>query len=182
MPFVARAGVNVGSPVPRYLNRDMGRRAKAIETKFPSALDVRKTQRPETNDSSAQQRRRLLIVETPRYRIDEAFFGECVFRVATVHRVASEHRPVAEIFAAAAAVLASTVGRMQPRDSHPGADLIRRRAFPSGFDFADNLVSGDERGKPRRQFALNHVQIGTAYAASTHTNQYLFAAWLRLWN
>ncbi len=114
----AGAGIDFGSPVARYLNGDVRGRAKPVEGETLAALDARKSQRTKSDNSGAEKRRGLIVAKGFGNRIDKLLGSDGVFGVAAVHGVAGESRMVAKIFFAGAAIFASLIGAVQPRNSH----------------------------------------------------------------
>ncbi|GAB3459999.1 hypothetical protein GCM10027398_00860 [Azotobacter salinestris] len=85
------------------------------------------------------------------------------FGVAAGTSVTGELRRVAEVFRVVPAVPALAAGVPQPGDADPLAERETLDARPNGVHPADDLVAGDDTH--RRQFAVDHVQVGTAHPA-----------------
>src|SRR5579863_4660334 len=142
----AGAGIHVGSPVPRDLNGDVRSRAKTVEGEPLAALDARKPQRTESDNSGAEKRRGLIVGKGIGNRIDELFGSDGVFGVSAIDGVAGESRMVAEIFFAGAAIFAGAVRAVKPGDPHARTEREAARAFSEFFNNADDLMAGNQRG------------------------------------
>jgi hypothetical protein len=132
--------------------------------------------RTEPDEPGAQQRRRLLIRVLRRDGEAEACVGHDLGRVSAVHRAAGEHRPIAQVLRAGAAVVAFTAGAGQPRDARAIADLeLRDRGAPLA-NAADDLMTWNHRVVSLWQLAIEQVQIGAAHAAGGDVQQHLVRA------
>src|ERR1700723_953715 len=109
MPLIARSSIDFGPPMPRHLNGDVGGGAKSVQTQPSAPLYTRKPQCPEADDTGAQQRSCLQIVEAFRNRINKAFFCQGVLGITAVHGPARKRGMVAEIFFRREAVRARTI-------------------------------------------------------------------------
>ena len=69
------------------------------------------------------------------------------------------------------AVLACAVGAMQPRDAHPRAELKFFCVDAHIFNYADDLMAGNQQRFPRGEFAFNHMKIGAADTTIADANQ-----------
>src|ERR1035438_9398571 len=110
MPLIARASIDLGAPESRYLNCNVRGRSKTVQSKPSAVLDIPEAQASEADDPGAQQGRGREISKPLRDRIDEAFFRQRIFCVATIHCVASKAGMVAKIFLTGLAIFASSVG------------------------------------------------------------------------
>src|SRR5256885_1481347 len=78
--------------------------------------------------------------------------------------------------ARAAAGLAGTARRAEPRDPHAVAGLETLRARARALDSADNLVAGHDARSDGRELALDDVQVCATHAACAHADQDLAGA------
>src|SRR6266545_2510568 len=117
----------------------------------------------EADNTGAEERGRMKIIESSRQRNHEIAAGQCEFGVAAVDGVAGENGRVAEVLAIPAAVPAGSVRASDPGDAYVGAEGKCRRV--SACDFTDDLVTGYQRLPPRRQLTFDNMQIGPANAA-----------------
>src|SRR5579862_2528812 len=138
MPLVARAGVHLSAPMPRYLNGDVGGGAKAIQPQPSSARYAGKPQRAEPDDARAQQRRGFEIVESFWNRVNKTLFGQGVLGITAIHGPAGEFRIVAEILFPRAAVFTRAVGGVQPCDADARSNLVLLSVFTQCLDSANN--------------------------------------------
>src|SRR5262249_52981877 len=102
----------------RDLRHDMSRRAETIAAEPRRSTDRRVSrdlERAVTDQSGAQQRRRLGIAIALGDGKHVARIGHRVLSVAAVDLIAGEERVIAEIFAARAAIEAGAVGVAEPR-------------------------------------------------------------------
>jgi hypothetical protein len=68
----------------------------------------------------------------------------------------------------------------QPGNADAVADAVCRDAFADEIDAADNLVAGDDRVSDGRKFSVDHMKVGSAYAASAHADANFAADGLRI--
>ena len=108
-----------------------------------------------------------------------AFVRERELGIAAVDLIAGESRAIAEIFPAAAAILALLTGPAQPRNTHASAAPQTFAIGTHGLDSADDFVTRNERQFRCRQLAINDMQIGPAHAASMDAQQNLVGAGIR---
>src|SRR5262249_38288987 len=104
-----RRDIDFASPGPEHGNRKMGRSPEAEQPDSLARLDPRDPEAAEADDPCAQQRRRVKVVERIRQRKDEVGPGDRELGVASVYRISSECRGVAEVLHAPAAVRAGAV-------------------------------------------------------------------------
>ena len=121
----------------------------------------------------------MQVAEAPRERVDEILGGRDVLGVAAIHHPAGEHGALAKVFARGAAVFARAAGLAQPGDAHARARLETRCVGAVLFHDAHHLVAGHDGRFAGRQFALDHVEVGAAYAAGTDPHQHLAGGRLR---
>src|SRR5207302_1410352 len=91
---VARGSIHVCTPVARNLDGYMTGGAEAVQSQVPAILDSRETQRAKSDDTGAEQRRRLLVCKAFRNGVNEVFRGQGVFGIASVYCIARERRMV----------------------------------------------------------------------------------------
>ena len=153
----------------RDLREDVGGGAEAVDTER-RALPRHPVAAP-ADQPGAQQRRRCGVVEPLGQREAIARIGDGVGGVATVSRVTREQRRIAEVFAVGAAIGADPAGRAEPRNADALADFETRNAPAQRRHPADDLVAGHDGQLGMRQFAIDHMQIGPAYAAGRHRDE-----------
>ena len=103
--------------------------------------------------------------------IDEVLIRQRVLGKAAVDGVAGEFGIVAEVFPAALAVSALSAGLVQPWDPDAGAQGVASRVPAAALNHSDDLMSWNYVRSLRRQFALHHVEVGPADAASVDFNE-----------
>jgi hypothetical protein len=101
-----------------HLNGHAGGRAEAVKRNSSACFDAGNAQAAKSDDSGAEQRRRLLVGEAFGNRIDEILGRDYVFSVTTVNRVTREGGMVAKIFHSGAAEFTGLVRAMQPGNSN----------------------------------------------------------------
>jgi hypothetical protein len=110
------------------------------------------------------------------------FIRDDIFRVTAVNAVAGKSRCVAKIFRPSTAVLARSVGVMEPRNTDAVADLKfvpPIGATAEGLNRAHNLVPRNHGRLPLRQLALNNMKIGAAHATMRDANENFARTWIR---
>jgi hypothetical protein len=125
-----------------------------------------------TEQSCAEQGGRLRVRVGGRDEHTESLVSNGVFRIPAIEGVAGEARAVAEVFAVAAAILAFAAAPPEPGNAYAVAGLESLGAFAYCIDHTNDLVAWHERELGMRQFAIYHVQIGTADRAGADVNQY----------
>jgi hypothetical protein len=60
---------------------------------------------------------------------------------------------------------------MQPRDAHRRAELKFVCVDAHIFNYADDLMAGNQQRFPRGEFAFNHMKIGAANTTIADANQ-----------
>src|SRR5580704_3143616 len=88
---------------------------KAEQSNAFAELDAGNTQAAEANDSRAEQRGGVQVVERRGQREDKVSASEGVLRVSARDGIASEGGPVAQILHAPFAVRAGAIGPAEPR-------------------------------------------------------------------
>ncbi len=165
------------SPVAGHLYGNVRGGAKAVQAQ--AAGIARQTERPISDESGAQQRCGLNIVEPGRQHKAITFRRQRELRVAAVDMVAGEARLLAQIFPAAQAVGASFAGPSQPRHPDPVALAHALHVFTHGSHGGDDLVSGDQGEPRRRKLAVEDVKVGPADAARMHGEEHFALAGVR---
>src|SRR5262249_47904900 len=140
--------IDLASPGPEHGDGKMCRSPEAEQPDPLARLDPGDPKAAEADDPGAQRRRRVKVVERVRQRKDEVGPGGCKLGVASVYRISSERRGVAEVLHTAAAVRAGAVRAADPRDADPRA---------VAHDLADDLVAGNHGRAHRRQLAVHDV-------------------------
>src|SRR5271166_1972987 len=160
----ARGDIDVALPGAQNFNGQMRRGAEAEQSNALSGLDPGHAETAEADDSGAQQRRGMKIVERRWKRKNEIGAGQRIFRIAAVDAVSGERRRVAKVLHVAAAIPATPVGASNPGDANAGA----HGKLGSGAcdNVADDLVAGDQLRAALQKFALDDVQVGAADATS----------------
>lgn len=161
----------------RNLGDDVSRRSETVDTE-PSSVPGH-NQRAITDETCAQKRCCLGVRITFRDREAITLIGDGVFRVAAVERVTRKSRVVAEVFSSRAAIPALATRPSKPGSANSLTDTETVGARPDAIDEADNFVSRDHAGFWIRQFAVNHMQIGSANTTGMHADEELIRSWLR---
>lgn len=105
--------------------------------------------------------------------------GDGEFRVTAIDRIAGESRVIAEVFPIRAAEYALPASPTQPRNSHTFSGLEPFDSLTRLLDAANDFVTGNQGEFWVRQFAIDHMQIGSAHGARSDTHEHIFGAWLR---
>ena len=150
---------------PRDLRNDVCGGAEAVDAKSPRV--PHKVPRAITDQTCAQQRRGVCIVD-PRWKLETiARIRDDVFGVAAIEAVAGEPCVIAQVLLAAQAERALAARPAEPRhaESRAGryADTVALRD-----NFTDDLVTRNERQSGKRQIAVHDMQIGPTHAARMH--------------
>jgi hypothetical protein len=144
----------------------MCRRSKPEQADALTLLNTSHTQRAESDNAGAQQRRRMKVVEFWRQRKHKVSARQSVLRITPRHGVTGECRPIAQVFHLVAAVPARSVGSTDPRNAHPGSEW---KIGGSSIDnLTDDLVARDKVLPLRCEFAFHDMQIRAADAAGAH--------------
>jgi hypothetical protein len=155
----------------------MGRSSEPKQPDPVAVLDAGHTQAAKAYYAGAQQRGGVEIVELRGQGESKIGANDRVFRIAAVHRVTGKRGRIAEILHAELTIPARAVGSSNPGNAYTRAD--RKILRCSGYDFADNLMSGDHSGAKGRQVAFDDMQIGATYSTYPHTQKNLTWRWLR---
>lgn len=110
MPFVARTDENLCTPVPCNLNRNMRGGTKPVEPQRRSWAYFCLPKAPESDDLSAEQRRRFQVAEPIGQHLDELGGSGNKLRKAAVLRVSGEVRLFTQIRFPLTAIAALTAG------------------------------------------------------------------------
>ena len=94
--------------------------------------------------------------------------------VSTVGGPAGERAVLAQVLLTAPAVLADTVGPVQPAHANPLPDVQARRAFAESIDSPDHLVSGDDGQLGEVELTGDDVQVGAATRAHVNSEDPIF--------
>src|SRR5467141_143774 len=153
--------------MPRHLHRKVCRRAKTVKTEALSGFDSGQPQRTKADDSRAKQRRRLLIWEDFRNRVNKTFRRDNILCVSPILAVPGKTWVVTQILFSSPAIWTGAVHMMQPGDPHAGSHAKSPRAFSGFFDDAHDLMAWNHRRLTGCQFSFHYMQIRAAYAATT---------------
>jgi hypothetical protein len=140
------------------------------------AQDAGQAQRTVADDAGAQERRGLEVGKSLRDRVAEIRRHPDALGEAPVPGPACEVGIFAKILPVGAAETAGAAGAVEPGRADPlaGPDAGGARA---AFEHpADDLMPGNDGQAPRRQVALDHVQIGAADPADADAKQHLAGA------
>lgn len=123
---------------------------------------------PPADQTCAKPGRDLQVIEFANQRKAETSVCDRMRGEAAIPRIAGKNRPIAKIFAVAAAKAAEATSAAQPW--HPNAIAYPQclDARPYYLDAADDFVTGDDRQPRMRQFAIGHMQIGAANSAGLY--------------
>src|SRR5205085_12491514 len=109
------------------------------------------------DNSGTKNRRALLVGKSFRNRVHTILRRDEVLGVAAVHTVPGELRSVTQTLRSRAAVFASSIRFMQPRNSAARPDGESARISAKLLNGANHLMPGNDRRLARWQFAFNHV-------------------------
>jgi hypothetical protein len=172
---VARADVHFGAARSRDLNRDVTRRAEAVQAEA-RALPVPRCesglpQAAKTDDAGAQERRRIEIAEPCRDAVAKVGLRERVFGESAVDGPAREVRLEAEVLIAASTESARAARAVQPSDAHALAGRETGDAVSDSLHARDDLMAGNDPGTAHGQITFRHVQVRAAHAACVNAQQ-----------
>ena len=145
MFFSQGADIDGAAPMPRHLNRNVGRSPEAIETQPFARLDAAHTKRAVADDAGAEQRRRLLVGELLGDAIHEGCRRHKVFGVAAVDVPAGKRCLLTEVLSPNKAEAASPTRFAEPGNPDPVARGEPLYSWPGGRHLADDFVAGNER-------------------------------------
>src|SRR6266480_6866320 len=172
MANIASGSKHIHLPVPGHLNRNVRRCSETIKAEASTRFDPGEPQRPEPDDSRAEQRCGLFIWKFCWNGVDEILRCNDVFCITAIRAVAREHRVVTKIFRVCLAILAGSIRPMKPGDADAVADPEAPCVLPLSLDNTDNLVAWNHGRFAQRQFSLDHMQIGSAHSACAHTHKH----------
>jgi len=144
-------------------------------------FDAGDAEAAKADDSGAQERSGVEIIEGGGDWKDKIGASQRVFGVASVDCVAGKGWRVAKVLFATPAVRASAIGAAEPGNPDAGwcrASLdradegVRPYVGIAYFDYlADDLVAGDDSRVERREFAFHDVEVGAADSAGEDAEQ-----------
>jgi len=163
MVLAAGRDVDLAVPVAEDLDGLRGGGTEAEEADAVARLCVGDAEAAEADDSGAEERCYVGVVEGVGERVHEVGADEGVFGVAAVDGVAGEGGVVAEILFVVSAEAAGAVGAADPGD----ADASVWGEFGGGAfdDFADDLVAEGEGLVDEGKVAFEDVEVGAADSA-----------------
>ena len=132
------------------------------------------SERAIANQTSTEERRGGDIIKCLGEMV--AKFGICQgkFGVSSIKCVASEPGLLTEIFSIRTAISALATGPSQPWDSNAFAKLKSPDSVAKLLNAADDFVAGNQGQFRFGQFAIDDVQIGSAYGARSDAHKDLF--------
>jgi hypothetical protein len=125
-------------------------------------------ERAVADQSSAQQRRDVFVIEVFGQRVCEVLRDNSIFRVPTINVVTGIPRVAAQILASTPAELAGAVHMLQPGDADPPPDPQAHHTVAGFVHSSNNLMAGDDRHPVRREIPLDNVKIGAANSADAY--------------
>ena len=147
----------------------MGGGTEAKEADAVARLDSGDTQAAKADDSGAQQRRGVQIVERIGQWKHEVGARGGELGISAIDRIAGKGGRIAKILPASRAIRAGAVDSADPGHSDPGPE--RQILVCAIHNLADDLMAGDQRVAQRRQFAGHDVQVRATNAAGSHAKQ-----------
>jgi hypothetical protein len=154
------------------LNRDMRRRAEAVEPEARPGADFGEPETPKAYDAGAKQGGRLEIGERRRQFVYESFRGGGVFGVAAVYCPSGELGIVAKVLATALAEFASAAGSVQPGNAYSRTFGDCACARSMRLDYADDLVAGNDARLANGKLTLRNVQVCAAHPAGVDADEH----------
>jgi len=140
--------------------------AETEEANAVAGFDPGHANAAKADDTGTEKRSGVQVVQVRRERIDEVGTCHCVLRITAVDGVSSKDRRIAEVLEAAPAIRTISVDTADPRNTYAGSG--RQGGRCTLYDFAYDLMAGDEWLHSRWQFSLDDVKIGAAHTASPH--------------
>ncbi|CAB3772650.1 hypothetical protein LMG29739_06308 [Paraburkholderia solisilvae] len=98
-------------------------------------------------------------------------FCEHALRVSAINRIAGKAWVIAKVLATRHAIATATTGAAEPWHAYPLAYADLANAGTQCRNGADNFMAGNQRMLRMLQFAVDDMQISTAYAASPHVQE-----------
>src|ERR1700722_8481910 len=161
----------------RELSDDVGRRAETVNSDSFSCTG--EPERTVADEPGAEQRRCRDIVEFRRNREAIALVGDGQLRIAAIDLVAGEAGAVAQVFVAAAAVVAHPASPAEPWHADAVANVEAINLGALFHDRTDDLVAGNEWQFRMLQLAVDDVKVGAADRAGLDRDQHLARRRLR---
>lgn len=169
--LVPGEGIDLPAEKNGRLGDEVRRRAEPVHADAPRTPGKREG--AVADEPGAEERRGLPVAESRRERKAELLVGNRIFGKAAVNRVPGELRRVAEILAAARAVVAHPAGGTEPGHADPVAHREADRPDAQGRDGTGDLVAADERQGGGGELTVDDVEIGAADAAGVHPDEHL---------
>jgi hypothetical protein len=171
--FAAGGDEDLALPGLEHGQSEVGGGSEAKQADSLAALDSGDAKAAESDDSGAEQRGGLEVVEGIRERDGEIGTGDGVLGIAAVDGVAGEDGRVAEVFVTAETIGTGAVDASEPGDADAGAG-----GQAASDDFANDLVPWDYVRAQRGEFTLHDVEVGAADAAGADFDEYMTRAGL----
>jgi hypothetical protein len=118
-----------------------------------------------SNQPCTKQRRCLQVAVAVRQWKTVGGFCNRVFRETAIELVARVMGLIAQVFLAAATIIAVAAATPKPGHTHPLASAQAVNRLSECHDFTDNLVPGDKRQLGFVQIAVNYMQVSPANTA-----------------
>ena len=166
--LAAGGDVDLAVPVAENFDGERGGGSEAEEADALAGLGAGDAEAAKADDSGAEERGDLGVVECGGERVDEVGAGGDVLGVASVDGVAGEGGVVAEVLFVAEAEGAVSVGSGDPGDSDASAlgEFVGCSFYGLAFDdLAYDLVAEDEVVAEGREVAFVDVEVGAADSA-----------------
>ena len=154
--------------------------AETEEANAIAGFDPGHAKAAKADDTGTEKRSGVQVVQVRRERIDEVGTCHCVLRITAVDGVSSKDRRIAEVLEAAPAIRTISVDTADPRNTYAGSG--RQGGRCTLYDFAYDLMAGDEWLHSRWQFSLDDVKIGAAHAAGSDLQKHLTRRGHWLWS
>src|ERR1700676_5105423 len=141
MRLSSRGNIHLALPRAQNSDREMRGRTEAKQSDALARLDAGNAQAAEADDSGAEERGGVQIVECSRQRKDKVGAGQCIFRVSAGDAVSGERGRVAEVLRASFAIGASAIRPAEPANA--GARAEWDFLCGAADYFTDNLMAWD---------------------------------------
>jgi hypothetical protein len=141
MLIAARENVDLAVPVAGYLDGEMSAATEAVQPKLLTGAYPAQAQRAIPDHACTEQGGRLLVGEFARDVVGIALVDSRELSIATICMEASEPSIRAQVFLAAATVIAFTAGPVHPSNSYPIAGLEPGNVGPHPFYPCYDLVA-----------------------------------------
>jgi hypothetical protein len=119
-------------------------------------------ERAVADQSSAQQRRDVFVIEVFGQRVSEILRDNSIFRVPAINVVTGIARVAAQVLASAPAELAGAIYMLQPCDADPLPDLQAHYPVAGFVHSSDNMMARNDRHLVRRKIPLDNGVTGAA--------------------